>query len=154
MSALKVTWKTAKWYLIVIAIIVHICFMISSYRGTPSVQNASKKMEIMKADMDALLKQGNSVLSRREMVNVGGATISVTVSDKRFTDDSVKKYNDFLIYEKWSRINNTDYRFCKNGVLLLISSSSPVSPNVFLGMTYNKSSIRECENKNAQVPKA
>lgn len=153
MSALKVTWKSAKWYLIVIAIIVHICFMISSYRGTPSVQNASKKIEIMKADMDALLKQGNSVLSRNEMVNLSGASISISVSSEGVIENSLVRYENFLVHEKWIRKEGNDYRFCKNGVLLkIIPNSLPTSH--YLNMSFQKSSISECENKNAQVPKA
>ncbi len=147
MQKKETVWSRYKPYAIALAIFVWGCVVFAGLTINPSVAESRTKLSMMKADMDALMKQGGKVLTVYENAKFGGARVYVTFHDEGWSSDLVRRYEEALLFRNWKKVEGSLNSFCKNGVLAKIATSSGMQDGYgvnSVSMIFNPTTIEQC----------
>lgn len=140
--------RSAKHYLIALAVVLWLFVFIYALIKNPSTTDSSKKMSMMKVDMAMVLENGGAVVYRNENAKFGGALLSVMIRADSWSQQLRDKDIKTLVDLGWQQVLLSPASFCKQGVLAEIQENVgdyKSRPTNLISMRYNATTIKTCK---------
>lgn len=137
-----------KRYVVALIVVLWLFFVVYALMKNPSINNSTKEMGVMKADMEALLANGGVVVYRNENAKFGGALLSVLIRTDSWSPQLRDRDIGTLINIGWQPRQSSHLSLCKNGILMEIQEDVGDYKNVstvLISMRYNPTTVSACK---------